>query len=275
MKGTYYFSHDTNARNDEKILMLRAEHGWQGYGIFWALVEMMFETNETYLSHSKIKGIAISYNIDITLLQSIINTCISENLFASDEKTFWSETLRERKQKFLDYQEKKSNAGKKGMAKRWASHNTVITQNNNVITENNKGKEIKENKIKENKNINARTRASDLLSDQEQRFSEFWQSYPKKIGKKAALSSWKRIKPDITLFNKIIASVEVAKKSRQWQRDEGQYISNPATWLNQGRWDDELEEVNTNVVRNDRQHTRQYGEEPFSLSGFKSADDED
>ena len=28
--------------------------------------------------------------------------------------------------------------------------------------------------------------------------------------------------------------------SAQWQRDNGQYIPHPATWLNQGRWDDEL-----------------------------------
>ena len=62
MKDVYYFSHDNNARNDEKILMLRAEHGWEGYGIYWALLEMMFESSECSLSHSKIKGIAYSYN---------------------------------------------------------------------------------------------------------------------------------------------------------------------------------------------------------------------
>lgn len=27
----------------------------------------------------------------------------------------------------------------------------------------------------------------------------------------------------------------------QWQRDGGQYIPHPATWLNQGRWKDEIE----------------------------------
>jgi hypothetical protein len=32
------------------------------------------------------------------------------------------------------------------------------------------------------------------------------------------------------------------KTSAQWQKDNGQYIPNPATWLNQGRWDDEIKE---------------------------------
>ena len=138
-KETYYFSHDNNARNDEKILMLRAEHGWQGYGLFWALVEMMFEAQETCLYHSKVKGIAISYNVDITLLEAVIDTCIEERLFISDGEVFWSETLRQRKKKFLESRQQRSEAGKKGMAKRWGSDNGVITKNNKV----------KESKVKE------------------------------------------------------------------------------------------------------------------------------
>lgn len=148
MKETYYFSHDSNARNDEKILMLRAEHGWQGYGIYWALLEMMFEAKETCLSHAKVKGIAISYNVDITLLESVINTCETERLFVSDGVIFWSESLRERKQKFLELRQQKSEAGKRGMVKRWGPDNTVITENNKVITENNKVKESKEKESK-------------------------------------------------------------------------------------------------------------------------------
>ena len=145
-KEAYYFSHDANARQDEKILMLRAEHGWEGYGIFWALVEMMFESSDTKLHHNKIRGIAVSYNIDITLLQSVINTCVTEELFVSDSVVFWSETLKRRKEKYRDIKAKKSEAGKIGMAKRWSnqgSDNTVITDDNSVITKNNKGKESK------------------------------------------------------------------------------------------------------------------------------------
>lgn len=153
MKETYYFSHDCNARNDEKVLMLRAEHGMEGYGIYWALVEMMFESSDTCLYHNKIKGIAVSYNIDITLLKSVIKTCIDEELFYSDENVFWSESLRRRKGKYHEIKEKKSDAGKKGMASRWGLNNTVITplldSNNTDITKHNKGKESKVNEIKE------------------------------------------------------------------------------------------------------------------------------
>lgn len=145
VKDSYYFSHDSNARNDEKILMLRAEHGWEGYGIFWALIEMMFENEETCLSHDKVRGIALSYNIDITLLQNVIDTCIKEKLFESDGEKFWSNSLRRRKTKFLESRQKKSEAGKKGMEIRWGKPKKSVSDNS-VITENNKVNKVKKNK---------------------------------------------------------------------------------------------------------------------------------
>ncbi|MFJ6415045.1 DUF4373 domain-containing protein [Terribacillus saccharophilus] len=160
MKEAYYFSHDANARQDEKILMLRADHGWEGYGIYWALVEMMFESKETALHHSKIKGIAVSYNIDMTLLKNVIETCVKEELFKSDGDRFWSETLVRRKEKFLNIRDQKSEAGKKGAAKRWENQGLdgsamaePSQSHSGAITENSKGKEIKEKESKENKNI--------------------------------------------------------------------------------------------------------------------------
>ena len=80
---------------------------------------------------------------------------------------------------------------------------------------------------------------------QEERFGVFWSSYPKKVGKQAALKSWKKIKPTAELFERILSSLEMAKQSDQWQREHGRFIPNPTTWLNQGRWDDELEPAGT------------------------------
>lgn len=177
-KEAYYFSHDANARQDEKILMLRADHGWEGYGIYWALIEMMFENTDTALHHNKTKGISVSYNIDITLLEGVINTCITEDLFVSDGVKFWSETLKRRKGKFQELKEKKSAAGKKGMAKRWAKEqenqekdNTVITEGNTVITENNKGKEKKERKLNKTK-LNNKTQYAEFVSLKEEEYQK-------------------------------------------------------------------------------------------------------
>jgi hypothetical protein len=39
----------------------------------------------------------------------------------------------------------------------------------------------------------------------------------------------------------LVRKVEVLSRSEQWQRDGGQYVPHPATWLRRGGWDDEPE----------------------------------
>jgi len=65
-------------------------------------------------------------------------------------------------------------------------------------------------------------------------FLAFWDAYPKKVGKGAALKAWRKGKPDL----------EAIRVALAWQRDSAQwqawrYIPYPATYLNQERWKDE------------------------------------
>lgn len=119
---------------------------------------------------------------------------------------------------------------------------------------------------------------------QERRFAEFWSAYPKKVGKKAALTSWRRLKPDAALFERIMHAVINAKRSEQWIREGGRYIPNPATWINQGRWDDELAPADHTEKQEGGQSHGEYsgharGQEyrkataPATLSGFRMADE--
>lgn len=73
-------------------------------------------------------------------------------------------------------------------------------------------------------------------------FVEFWTAYPKKTGKGAAHNSWNKIKPKVSreTADKIIASVRAYAQTQQWKKENGQYIPNPATFLNQRRWEDEI-----------------------------------
>ena len=77
---------------------------------------------------------------------------------------------------------------------------------------------------------NARTRAEGV-------FDAFWSEYPKKVGKGAALKAFAKVKKEA--YPLLVPAVQRQKQSAQWQKDGGQYIPNPATWLNQERWLDE------------------------------------
>jgi len=70
-------------------------------------------------------------------------------------------------------------------------------------------------------------------------FNTFWEAYPKKIGKGAAAQVWARTKtPPI---EQVLRAINRQAQSEQWLRDNGQYIPNPTTWINQARWDDEVD----------------------------------
>jgi len=63
-------------------------------------------------------------------------------------------------------------------------------------------------------------------------FETFWQAYPRKDDRKAALAIWNRIKPDAALLATMLAAITcqgVAKK-------EPRYRPMPTTWLNNERW---------------------------------------
>jgi hypothetical protein len=76
---------------------------------------------------------------------------------------------------------------------------------------------------------------------------DFWSAYPKKTGKDAAYRAWQTKKRERRLpaIDDLLEAVRKAKASDQWQEDGGKYIPNPATWLNQGRWEDEAVEDST------------------------------
>jgi len=67
-------------------------------------------------------------------------------------------------------------------------------------------------------------------------FEQFWKTYPKKVAKGYCKDIWKR--KGLTL-DMVIPALTKAIASRDWQKDAGQFIPNPSTWLNQGRWEDE------------------------------------
>ena len=70
-------------------------------------------------------------------------------------------------------------------------------------------------------------------------FDEFWAAYPRKDDKKRAWLKFKAIKNLEKVFPDIMADVENKKKSEQWNKNGGQFIPMPSTYLNNERWNDE------------------------------------
>lgn len=75
-------------------------------------------------------------------------------------------------------------------------------------------------------------------TDKEELFSKFWAAYPKKRNKARAKQAFFRIKNIEKIFPVMMQALEKQKASADWQKEGGQYIPLPTTWLNGERWED-------------------------------------
>lgn len=72
-------------------------------------------------------------------------------------------------------------------------------------------------------------------------FELFWNAYPRKVGKQKALKAFRKVKVPVEILLNAIAE---QKQSAQWKKNDGEFIPHPTTWLNEGRWEDELAKSN-------------------------------
>lgn len=171
-KEAYYFSHDSNARNDEKLLAVRMKHGWEGYGIFWAIVEKLRESSDYVLSKDY-NLLAYDLRVPADKIKSIVEDF---RLFELTEngKGFYSERLHNSMQQKEEIVQKRRESGRIGglKSKSKASAKQVLSK-----TEARKGKE---SKVKENKSI----AGIDVFKDEElEREYSKWLSHLKDKGK--------------------------------------------------------------------------------------------
>lgn len=140
-----YFSHDYNARNDPKLQEVLCEHGVAGLGVFWAIIESLYEQGGE-LPLTVCKSIAFALHTESNIVESVVHDF---NLFQNDGEKFWSNSVNARLNKRNDITEKRKQAALSSWLSR-REKQMQIKPNTKVMDCN----AIKENKIKEkNKSI--------------------------------------------------------------------------------------------------------------------------
>lgn len=71
-------------------------------------------------------------------------------------------------------------------------------------------------------------------------FEIFFAGYPRQVSRGAAEKAFVKLAPDDELFAVMIAAVKVQLKSKDWMKEDGQYIPYPASWINGKKWKDKL-----------------------------------
>lgn len=111
MKEAYYFSHDSNARSDSKIVRLRRKFGMEGYGIYFAIIEMLREDSAHKLLLSGFEDIAYDLRVDVAKVESVVKDF---DLFVIENDYFYSPRLSRSMQKYYEMKRKRVEAGSVG-----------------------------------------------------------------------------------------------------------------------------------------------------------------
>jgi len=144
MKETFYFSHDYNAREDAKIQNMMSDMGWEGYGLYWVIIEKLAEAGGR-LAIKDTKGLSFALRVEE---EKIILLRDNYDLFCKDETSFWSNRLLvhiKKRSKISLIRQKLGRKGGLAKAKQLPSK-PIANQEQNVAKES-KGKESKGKEI--------------------------------------------------------------------------------------------------------------------------------
>lgn len=155
-----YFSHDSNARNSDKLIKVRMDLGAEGYGIFFMLIERLRE-EEGYKSKTDYKILEFDLKADSEKIKQVVE---NYDLFkiTEDGKYFYSDSFNDRMEMMDVRAQQRISKAKKAAKARWdkQSKDTEDTSNANPMLKQcssnaqamlNHANKIKLNKIKLNK----------------------------------------------------------------------------------------------------------------------------
>lgn len=251
MASNSYFSHDSNARNSDKLLSVRMKYGAEGYGIFFMILERLREETD-YMSVKDYNMIAFDLRVDTSKVKSVVED-FGLFVFTEDGKYFYSESLNGRMSIMNEKKQKKSESAKKAAEARWekekqekAEEQCDSNANAMQLQCESMPNKLKETKLKETKlnqtkpNQKKHTQYAGVRAHEGKTslddFDAFWEKYPNKIKQEQAASLWLSIDPDQTLVAEIMGGLGRWLASDQWER--GIYQS-PVNWLRDKRWLDE------------------------------------
>lgn len=199
MKQSFYFSHDYNARNDRLMIKLLMKKGVAGIGIYWCIVEMLYEEGG-YLSRAEYERISFELRDDVDSIKFIIEC---SELFQYDDEKFWSESVLRR----LNLRIEKSEKARKSVQSRWKKYERTSNDNECNTIKERKGNKEKKSKEEDVTGKTSRFSApsindiqSFLINDKKvntedaayyaQRFINFYESKSWMVGKNK-MTNWK------------------------------------------------------------------------------------
>ena len=167
MKKTY-FNHDSNARNDLKLITLRSVGGFEFYGIYFAVLELLF-SEENKICTNQYDILAYGLQCDPDKLKAVIEDF---DLFVIEDGCFYSRRLNNH----IEEINLKSKKAKESVSKRWNNTNVLQTNYDSSTSKVNKSinkvnKSIEKRIVEFKNSINA---IEDISDEDKENFFLYW-----------------------------------------------------------------------------------------------------
>ena len=133
-----YFPHDYKARSDDRMVSLTMSLGMEGVGIYWCIVEMLYECGGK-MKRAECERIAFELRTDKGKVRAVLDS----TLFDKNRTYFWSKSVLRR----LAVREEKSKKARKSAGFRWNGEDA------NALPTHSERNAIKEKESKENKSM--------------------------------------------------------------------------------------------------------------------------
>jgi len=205
-----WFKHMSNSRNDIFMQQLFDEFGHMGTSCWWMLIETVAENS----GHPVTGKITIPCKI------------LARNLRTSQTKARQLLRFCQTNGKVLvEFFEK----------------SCIIEIPNMLNIKDNYAKDLQETgkRLAPHKNREEKKRTDKRVGTDE-KFDLFWAAYPKKVAKKYARKAWDKLDVSDSLQTSILSAIKAQRQTDAWQKDKGQFIPHPTTWLNGGNWDNDV-----------------------------------
>ena len=142
-KDAYYFPHDSNARNDQRLMKVRMKYGMEGYGIYFGIIEILREQSDYTLGTEQFDSIAFDLRVDVEKVKDIVLGEFVLFDYDSENDEFYSRSLKRRMERLDLIKLKRAEAGRIG-GKSKASAKAKVKHLEASKVKNSKVKEIKE-----------------------------------------------------------------------------------------------------------------------------------
>ena len=189
-----YFSHDSNARNSDKLLKVRMDLGAEGYAIYFMILERLRDEDD-YMSKNDYLMIAYDLRVDEEKVKKVIN---DYDLFIVNDDVFYSKSFLER----MNIKDAKRLKAQESINKRWENEKNKKNDgeyegNTNVIQTYNESNtnsyKEKKSKVKKSKD-NIYTASADAHAELKSEIQgRIWSAYPVKKGKVHAMKSIEKL----------------------------------------------------------------------------------